>query len=89
MPDVFLLSHATGNFEVTTELQESQILEALSGKIKIVDIENLNFLNTEGEWEEIQGKAEVFEEEEILSFKLGARRCVDFDLLWTVCKRTR
>lgn len=88
MPNVFLLSYRTGEFEVAKELLESHVKEALSGEMKIVDVNNLNFLNSEGEWEEIQGKEEIeIDEEEIYSFKQGARRCIDPEMIWAYCKQ--
>jgi len=88
MPNVYLLSHVTGELEVTKELLDQHVKEALSGEIKIVDVKNLNFLNPEGQWEEIAGKDGVEEEEEPpVYFKLGAKRIVDPSLLWAFCKQ--
>lgn len=87
MPNVFLLSHATGEMEVTKELLDQHFKEALLGEVKIVDVKNLNFLNSEGQWEEIEGKEEIEEEEAPVYFKLGAKRIVDPSLLWAFCKQ--
>ena len=87
MPNVYLLSHVTGELEVTKELLDQHVKESLSGEMKIVDVKNLNFLNSEGEWEEIAGKDDIEEEEPPVYFKLGAKRIVDPSLLWAFCKQ--
>ena len=85
MPDVFLLSYGTGEFEVIKELLDSHVQEALSGQMRIVDVHNLNFMNAEGEWEDIEGKDDVDDDE--MDFKRGARRYIDPNLLWAYCKQ--